>query len=105
MRKPLAAAILELMATLAFSSVMLAQTAKRAEAPKSAASAPVPNLSGLWSPVGDVTFDPSDPGGTKAADRAKYPMTPWGLEKFKANKPAHGQDQVGKVIAAILRSA
>jgi hypothetical protein len=93
MRKPLVAAILELMATLAFSSVMLAQTANKTQAPKSAASASVPNLSGLWSPVGDVTLDPSDPEGAKAADLTKYPMTPWGLEKFKANRPAHGAAQ------------
>src|SRR5487761_410811 len=93
MRKPLGAAILALMAAHAFSSEMLGQTTKKAEAPKPAASGSGPNLTGLWSPVGDVTFDPSDPAGKKAADLAKYPMTPWGLERFRANKPAHGDEQ------------
>jgi hypothetical protein len=52
-----------------------------------------PNLSGLWQPVGSYTFDPADPRGARAADLDRYPMTPWGLEKFKANKPAHGEAQ------------
>ena len=52
-----------------------------------------PNLSGLWQPVGSYTFDPADPRGSRAGDLEKYPMTPWGLEKFKANKPAHGDAQ------------
>ena len=52
-----------------------------------------PNLSGLWQPVGSYTFDPADPRGARAADLERYPMTPWGLEKFKANKPAHGDAQ------------
>jgi hypothetical protein len=55
--------------------------------------ASTPNLSGLWQPQGSYSFDPSDPRGTRAADLARYPMTPWGLEKFKANKPAHGDAQ------------
>jgi hypothetical protein len=86
MRKSLVAAIFALMAAHAFSPVMRAQT-------KPAASASGPSLTGLWSPVGDVTFDPSDPAGKKAADIAKYPMTPWALAQFKANKPAHGDEQ------------
>lgn len=102
MRRPLAASIPSVMAAFAFSFVLLAQSpnpspnpsTKKADATKSPSSASAPNLSGLWSPVGDVTFDPSDPGGAKAGDLAKYPMTPWGLDRFKANKPAHGQDQV-----------
>ena len=52
-----------------------------------------PNLSGLWQPQGSYTFDPADPRGARAADLTRYPMTPWGLEKFKANKPAHGDSQ------------
>jgi hypothetical protein len=52
-----------------------------------------PNLSGLWQPVGSYTFDPADPRGARAADLERYPMTPWGLEQFKANKPAHGDAQ------------
>jgi hypothetical protein len=55
-------------------------------------SAP-PNLSGLWQPQGSYTFDPADPRGARAADQTRYPMTPWGLEKFNANKPAHGDAQ------------
>ena len=52
-----------------------------------------PNLSGLWQPQGSYTFDPEDPRGAQAADLTRYPMTPWGLEQFKANKPAHGDAQ------------
>ena len=51
------------------------------------------DLSGLWSPVGTQTFDPADPGGANAGDLKRYPMTPAGLEEFKANKPAHGDNQ------------
>ena len=56
-------------------------------------AASTPNLSGLWQPQGSYTFDPADPRGARAADPTRYPMTPWGLEKFKANKPAHGDGQ------------
>jgi len=93
MRKLFVAAMLELMATLAFPSVMPAQTPPKAEAARSVASASAPNLSGLWSPVGDVVFDQSDPQGKRAADLTRYPMTAWGLERFKANRPAHGTAQ------------
>ena len=58
-----------------------------------AQQASTPNLSGLWQPQGSYTFDPADPRGAKAADLDRYPMTPWGLEKFKSNKPAHGDAQ------------
>ena len=82
MRNRLVVPICALVAVLACSSDVLAQTA-----------ASTPNLSGLWSPVGSYTFDPSDPRGARAADLTRYPMTPWGQEKFKANKPAHGESQ------------
>src|SRR5215217_9700582 len=52
-----------------------------------------PNLSGLWQPQGSYTFDPADARGARAADLTRYPMTPWGLEKFNGNKPAHGEAQ------------
>ena len=51
------------------------------------------DFSGLWQPQGSYSFDPADPRGARAADLTRYPMTPWGLEKFKANKPAHGDAQ------------
>jgi hypothetical protein len=82
MGRSLVAGILGLMTTLAFASVMAAQ-----------APASVPNLSGVWSRVGNATFDPSDPEGLKAADLSKYPMTAWGQAQFKANRPAHGAAQ------------
>ena len=56
-------------------------------------AASTPNLSGLWQPQGSYTFDPADARGARAADLTRYPMTPAGLEKFKANKPAHGDAQ------------
>ena len=79
MRNQIVASLVVLVAVLASPSGVSAQTP--------------PNLSGLWSPVGTYTFDPSDPRGANAADLTKYPLTPWGLEKFKANKPAHGENQ------------
>jgi hypothetical protein len=53
-----------------------------------------PDLSGLWEPIGSNSFDPADPGGARAADLTRYPMTPAGLAEFKANKVAHGVNQV-----------
>ena len=84
MRNRLVASIFALVTVLACSSDVLAQAARQPDAA---------SLSGLWSPVGTYTFDPSDPRGEHAADLTKYPFTPWGLEQFKANKPAHGANQ------------
>jgi hypothetical protein len=39
---------------------------------------------------------PDDARGARAGDLTRYPLTPWGLEKFKANKPAHGEHQVAE---------
>jgi hypothetical protein len=50
----------------------------------------VPDFTGVWTQIGTYTFDPSDPRGKNAAD---LPFTPWGLAKYKANKPAHGADE------------
>ena len=80
MRNRLMTSIVALVAAIICPSIGLAQTP--------------PNLSGLWSPVGTYTFDPSDVRGAKSGDLTKYPMTPWGLEQFKANRPAHGDHQV-----------
>ena len=50
----------------------------------------VPDLSGVWLQVGNITFDPADPQGKNAAN---LPFTPWGLSKYKTAKPAHGAYQ------------
>jgi hypothetical protein len=82
MRKPFVAAVLGFIVALAVSFVIRTQTVRSA-----------PDLSGMWSSVGNNTVDPSDPDGSSAADLTKYPMTPWGLERFNANRPAHGEAQ------------
>jgi len=76
------ASVCALVAGIACASEVLAQ------------SASAPDLSGLWSPIGTNTFDPEDPRGARAADLTRYPMTEWGLEQFRANRPAHGEFQV-----------
>jgi len=83
MRNDLRAPIAALAVALTWSSGALAQAPRQQP----------PDLSGLWSPVGTYTFDPDDPRGGRAADLTRYPLTAWGLEKFKANKPAHGENQ------------
>jgi hypothetical protein len=50
----------------------------------------VPDFSGVWIQVGNVTFDPADPQGKNAAN---LPFTPWAQAKFNAAKPAHGVNQ------------
>jgi hypothetical protein len=51
----------------------------------------IADLSGVWKPDHRTyTLDPSDPLGLKGINP---PLTAWGQERFKANKPAHGANQ------------
>lgn len=80
-------ALVTVLATLALSSALLAQTDARGAAQAAAASAPSAgsshDLTGVWnalrSPYDFSSFAKGDP-----------PMTPWGEEQFKAAKPSQG---------------
>lgn len=79
--------LLTLLAALTLSSAVFAQTDDQGtgQRPAASASAPIFNhdLSGVWnalrSPYDFASFSKGDP-----------PMTPWGLEQFKAAKPSQG---------------
>jgi hypothetical protein len=78
-------------------AVLLAQTSATpgaANSPGARASAAVPDLSGNWAVVGgSPSWDPSDPRGDKPD---QLPLTPWGRERFQANKPPFGAKQTFK---------
>jgi hypothetical protein len=93
MRNRLMASIVALVAVSPSSVGIFAQGDRPPQAARAATAASVPDLSGLWAPVGTNTFDPADPNGKRAADLTRYPMSPLGLEKFNANKVAHGANQ------------
>jgi hypothetical protein len=74
-----------LLATLACSSIVQAQTDARSGAQKNrSAGAPThsPDLSGFWGP------GPNGPMG--GWDSPDLPMTPWAAEKYKAARPPFG---------------
>jgi hypothetical protein len=74
--------------TLAFASVLSAQTAEPAGPPKSQTPAAAPDLSGVWRQY--------SPPGARASGLYSFnskkdpPMTPWAEALFKANKPSFG---------------
>jgi hypothetical protein len=89
-----------LMAMLAFSPALFAQTATQREATKSKqaqAATPVPDLSGIWTPRPDGipinTWDSSDPFGKKPE---LAPMLPWAAAKWKDARPPFGVHQTFK---------
>jgi len=87
MRNRLTSLILGLVAVLAFSSVLLAQTSVQSGATTAQVPPATPDLSGVWTqhPPASArayalyTFSPDVP-----------PMTPWAEAKFQANKPGYG---------------
>jgi hypothetical protein len=66
-------------AALAFPAFLFAQ-------PPGAASAAVPNISGVW----NLRSSPETRFLSYAFTREEPPMTPWALERFKATKPSFG---------------
>jgi hypothetical protein len=78
-------------------AILLAQTSATPGAANSRgarASAAVPDLSGNWTVApGSPSWDPSDPRGDKPD---QLPLTPWGRERFQANKPPFGAHQTFK---------
>lgn len=79
-----------LLGTVVFACVLCTQLSAQSGAAK--AGATTPDLSGVWTPQHRTyTLDPADPLGLKL-DRGPA-MTPWGEDRFKANKPAHGANQ------------
>jgi hypothetical protein len=98
MRNPTGLLAMALLASLACSSVLRAQTSPAADSAKSPKAAPksgsMPDLSGMWDPdfkgpegLRVNTWDSSDP---YAAHPEKAPMTPWAAEKFKDVRPPFG---------------
>jgi hypothetical protein len=87
MRNRIINLFLAVAAILAFSAVLLAQTAESSGAAKAQAPAATPDLSGVWRQ--------HSPPGTRAYalysfSKEDLPMTPWAEALFKANKPSFG---------------
>lgn len=98
MRIRMAVLVVALLAALAFSSILMAQsTAGSAGAKAQQADMKpggVPDLSGIWDPdfhgpegIRLNTWDSSDPF---AKHPEQAPMTPWAAEKFKGVRPPFG---------------
>ncbi len=98
MRIRMATAAVALVAGLAFTSAMSAQSAPNSSAEKTKKpglmSGGIPDLSGLWDPdfrgpegIRLNTWDSSDPF---AQHPEQAPMTPWAAEKFKGVRPPFG---------------
>jgi hypothetical protein len=97
MRNRLAGITAALVTTLAFSSILTAQTVAQQEAAKTTEaqkSALPPDLSGLWTPRPDGikinTWDSSDPYGEKPE---LAPMAPWAAAKWREARPPFGAKQ------------
>jgi hypothetical protein len=78
-----------LFVALASGSFLRAQNAETKE-PKMQAANPTPDLSGVWNRRGV----PNERFFGYGFSAEELPMTPWGLEKFKANKPSFGPHAV-----------
>ena len=80
-----------IVAVLAFSSMMIAQTGKPSEAEKNQAVPPAlsHDLSGVWMqyPSG---AGPGIPGMNAVDEKMRPPLTAWGQAKFDAAKPVTG---------------
>lgn len=98
MRIRMAISTVALVAALAFSADLRAQTAASTDASKPAKPGlmanGIPDLSGIWDPdfygpegVHVNTWDSSDPF---AKHPEQAPMTPWAAEKFKSVRPPFG---------------
>ena len=82
------------MGLLCCPAILLAQTAAppgSANSRGARASAAAPDLSGNWTVApGSPSWDPSDPRGAKPD---QLPLTPWGRERLKANRPPFGANE------------
>src|ERR1700675_3971734 len=80
MRRRMRDTVLALVAALAFSPLLLAQTAEQSGAGMTQAAAPTPDLSGLWIRLRDPAHSSVNLDFAKMVS----PMTPWAEAKFKA---------------------
>ncbi len=92
-----------LLATLALSPSLLAQTAAKTQTAKHSASAKAPDLSGVWEEtIGTESWNPSDPAGLKTEDGTPY--LPEALALTKAHSSGHGPNasDVSNTDAVVL---
>src|SRR5271169_5841567 len=80
---------LALLAVLTSASLLRSQTADSSGV-KALTPASTPDLSGVWTRRGS----PNQRYLGYGFSQDELPMTPWGLEKFKANKPSFGPHSV-----------
>ena len=80
-----------LLVPLAFLSSPLAQTAKRSPMGKGQKSVNTADFSGVWAQESKIQVEWFDSQGKRLED---LPMTPWGEERFRANKATFGPNQV-----------
>jgi hypothetical protein len=95
MRNHLTGSFLALLAALAFSPFLLAQTAEQQGAAKAQAAAPTPDLSGLWQRLRDPGHSSLDLDFGKAVS----PMTPWAEAKFKAANSIYRSSSPSTVLS------
>lgn len=81
--------LLTLLFALAGVVVLRAQNSESKD-PKAVAATPTPDLSGVWTRRGA----PNTRFFGYGFSAEELPMTPWGLEKFKVNKPSFGPHAV-----------
>jgi hypothetical protein len=77
-----------LVAAFAFASCLQSQTPENSA---SAQSKPTADLSGVWVQASSVNVEWSDTQGNRLKE---LPMTSWGSDRYKANRPTHGPRQV-----------
>lgn len=73
--------------------ILVCAAATASSEDKSAAEAQTPDFSGVWVQDVQPALHPGwlDPQGKPLQ---KLPLTPWGKQRFKANRPTHGSDMV-----------
>ena len=87
--------VLALVAALAFSAVIPAQTTEQPEAATAQAPSPTPDLSGLWIRL----RDPAHSSLNLDFGKAVSPMTPWAEAKFKAANSIYRSSSPSTVLS------
>jgi hypothetical protein len=95
MRNHLMGSVLALVAGLAFSPVILAQTAEQPGEAKAQTASPTPDLSGLWTRL----RDPAHSSLNLDFGKAVSPMTPWAEAKFKAANSIYRSSSPSTVLS------
>ena len=95
MRRRMRDTVLALVAALAFSPVIFAQTAEESGASTTQAASPTPDLSGLWIRL----RDPSHSAINIDFGKVISPMTPWAEAKFKATNSVYRGSSPSNVLS------